>query len=74
MLGFEDAVCGSHAAFGPGNYTSPIWMDNVQCSGNETALNFCYFEGWGRRHDCRHPTDAGVVCKDGMYNIDNSVD
>lgn len=36
-------------------------MDNVQCTGDESALWICPFEGWGDE-DCDHDEDAGVVC------------
>lgn len=65
MLGFEDAVCAvQRARFGQGSSTSPIWMDNINCNGYESALDFCYFPGWGR-HSCGHYEDAGVVCEGG---------
>lgn len=64
MLGFEDALCSRK--FGQGNSTSPIWMDDLNCSGDETALDLCYFEGWGT-HNCRHDEDAGIACVDGTY-------
>lgn len=64
MLGFQGVVCypGS-ARFGSGNFSSPIWMDNLNCRGNEEALDLCYFPGWGQ-HDCGHYEDAGLVCSD----------
>ena len=66
MLGFESAVCSlGGARFGRGSFSSPIWMDNLQCFGNEAALDLCFFPGWGR-HDCSHYEDAGVVCGEGM--------
>ena len=46
-------------AYGPGNGT--IWMDDVQCVGNESSLALCPFSGWAD-HDCTHVQDAGVVC------------
>lgn len=37
-------------------------MDNMYCSGNETSLNQCRFDGW-KIHDCTSQEAAGVVCR-----------
>ena len=68
MLGFEDALCGVRN-FGSGSYSSPIWMTYVYCSGYESALDLCYFSGWGvQSYRCSHYYDVGVVCLDGWWN------
>ena len=62
MLGFQDVVCFvGRARFGRGSASSPIWMDELRCTGQERALDLCFFRGWGR-HNCNHREDAGVVC------------
>ncbi|XP_068521740.1 scavenger receptor cysteine-rich type 1 protein M130-like [Anas acuta] len=47
------------AHFGPGS--GSIWMDDVHCNGNESALSDCTHNGWGQT-DCDHSWDAGVTC------------
>ncbi|POI25714.1 hypothetical protein CIB84_010536 [Bambusicola thoracicus] len=47
------------ASFGEGS--GPIWMDDVNCTGAETALSKCETSLWGV-HNCNHGEDAGVVC------------
>ncbi len=64
MLGFSGVVCNPGSArFGAGSSSSPIWMDDLNCLGNEEALDLCYFLGWGR-HNCGHYEDAGLICSD----------
>lgn len=36
-------------------------MDDMQCSGNETALAECHFRGWAKS-DCDATEAAGVIC------------
>ncbi|NXD87738.1 DMBT1 protein, partial [Halcyon senegalensis] len=47
------------AHFGQG--PDPIWLDDLNCSGNEAALSECQARPWGS-HNCNHGEDAGVVC------------
>jgi hypothetical protein len=72
MLDFEDALCGIQY-FGDSsyNFSSPIWMTDVYCTGYESALDLCYFDGWGvqdYRYDCDHFYDVGVFCRDGQWS------
>lgn len=60
QLGFERASEALRsAAFGEGS--GVIWMDNVNCTGSETAITHCKHNGW-RTTDCTHKQDAGVIC------------
>lgn len=60
QLGCGEAVSAhSSAYFGQGS--GPIWLDNVQCIGTETALSQCQARPLGL-NNCYHGEDAGVVC------------
>ena len=77
MLGFANGTtqvsnhCGHFEGDDAGDST-PIWINHVQCSGNEKDLEACYFEGWGgERYTypygsgvCTHSNDARVECAD----------
>ncbi|KAF1524465.1 Deleted in malignant brain tumors 1 protein, partial [Eudyptes sclateri] len=47
------------ARFGLGS--GPIFLDNMQCHGDEPSLQMCRHNGWGV-HNCRHVEDASVIC------------
>ena len=68
MLGYPKAVAfTSQSTFG-GAQDGPIWLDEVNCTGNENTLAACPHGGWGNS-DCYHTEDAGVIC-DFNYTVD----
>ena len=62
-LGYkEGGVAHSHAHFGEG--TGPIQLRNVECTGSESSLSECVFDGWGYEVNyCLHGDDAGITCR-----------
>ncbi|XP_054848826.1 soluble scavenger receptor cysteine-rich domain-containing protein SSC5D-like [Eublepharis macularius] len=63
-LGCGEALAAPGSAlFGEGN--DAIWLDDVQCQGQESSLTECLASPWGT-HNCRHNEDAGAVCSGEM--------
>lgn len=48
------------AYFGEGY--GPIWMDEVDCSGDESSIIECSHNGFANQ-DCYHDEDVGVICE-----------
>ena len=59
QLGYTDGIPFKRAYYGQGS--GRIWMDDVVCTGLESALRNCRFPGWGEKN-CDHTEDAGVFC------------
>lgn len=38
-----------------------IWLDNMECTGNERRLAYCSRNKWGV-NDCSHSEDVGIEC------------
>uniref|UniRef100_A0A673KI34 SRCR domain-containing protein n=1 Tax=Sinocyclocheilus rhinocerous TaxID=307959 RepID=A0A673KI34_9TELE len=59
-LGCGEAVAApKHAHFGQGK--GPVWIIDVKCTGEESALKDCGSHNWGK-HRANHADDAGVIC------------
>lgn len=60
QLGCNKAISAPHSAhFGRG--AGPIWLDNVHCGGDESALSHCRHNPVGE-NNCGHGEDASVIC------------
>ena len=60
QLGYPGAISAPGSArFGAGS--GPIWLDDVNCQGNETSILYCGHRGWGIEN-CGHHEDASVEC------------
>ena len=66
MLGFDHAVrtgASSYYYYYYYYYYRPrqIWLDDVQCTGNESSIEQCSFPGWGIEN-CYYWDDVSVAC------------
>jgi len=60
QLRFPGAVRAPDSAhFGEGS--GKIWLDDVQCVGNERSIEDCQHGEWGIPN-CKHSEDASVIC------------
>ncbi|XP_055567958.1 deleted in malignant brain tumors 1 protein-like [Falco cherrug] len=59
--------CGTVLAVAPGarygEGMGQIWLDEVNCTGEESNLSQCRAKPWGE-HNCHHVEDASVECSD----------
>lgn len=59
-LGFPGALrVANNEEFGTGR--SQIWLDDIECIGNESSILQCSNNGFGI-HNCQHAKDIGVAC------------
>ncbi|KAM3915862.1 scavenger receptor cysteine-rich type 1 protein M130-like [Leptodactylus fuscus] len=54
------------ASFGAG--TGKVWLSNVKCVGDESAVWDCKHQMWGSG-SCKHRYDAGVICSGGPQEL-----
>ena len=63
MMGFDSGVVNDTYKQGQGQVcpSVPIWLDSVQCTGNEAHIDDCFHEPYGE-HNCVHSEDVAVRC------------
>ena len=61
ILARSNAIGLTGAIFGPGSYTIPIHLDNVNCQESATSLLNCTHDPIGQ-HGCFHTEDVSVDC------------
>ena len=70
MLGYTAALAVHFGAFGFGNGTGEVLLDNVFCKGTETNIGHCNHDPIGISFSPRgppdHSKDAGVTCAPGI--------
>ncbi|XP_071505116.1 scavenger receptor cysteine-rich domain superfamily protein-like [Diadema antillarum] len=70
QLGYQEAwQARGSAYFGQGRDAQIIWLDNVNCAGNELQLSDCLSAAWST-HNCLHSEDAGVKCGNQTFEGD----
>ena len=61
MLGYPEAFDFFNSTIFGSAIDGPIWLDDVNCTGNESTLAACPHAGWGNSN-CDHTKDVGVEC------------
>ena len=61
QLGF-DRVSQVFSGASHGQGTGPIWINAMNCFGNESSIFSCGHSGWGNHENCTHSQDASVTC------------
>ena len=63
QLGFGRAIATQYNAF-YGQGSGRIWLNDLNCVGNEMAIGNCSYWAWG--HYCSPGNEAGIKCSTGM--------
>ncbi|KAK7497125.1 hypothetical protein BaRGS_00011655 [Batillaria attramentaria] len=73
MLGYNGSTPTSRGSSYYGRGSNLIWLDNLQCTGNETDLLQCLSSDQIGKHNCSHSDDVGVD-QIGKHNCSHSDD
>lgn len=63
IIYFINAREGAQTLYGQpfGRGTGPVYMNGVECQGNESSILQCNHRGW-ENQDCDHSRDVSVNC------------
>jgi len=64
-LGTAGTAVGGNALGQGTEPPSKVWLDAVQCTGDEVALQNCFHAEWGVT-DCSASESVGVICEDAV--------
>lgn len=65
QLGFGDQGTAMRKSFS-GSTISKVWLQDTNCTGNETSILNCHHSGWSVQL-CQSNVDIGVVCNRGKF-------
>lgn len=63
---YRGGVVLTGSSYGGGR--GPIWMDDLECLGNETSIQSCTRKPWGV-NNCGHDEDVAVSCTPGRRRL-----
>ena len=70
QLGFGSGIVARDNAFYRfGVNSGQIYINNLNCTGNELTIEDCSNSGW-RILNCAHTEDVSVECTNGNFNVD----
>ena len=61
QLGYTSAINAILSTYPREGGSGQIWLDDVNCVGNELRIEDCSHNGWGNEN-CYYYEDAGVQC------------
>jgi len=63
QLGFGSSGTALRGYHPSASSSVPIWLNNVNCYGNEAKLIYCGHNGIRSVNSCVHQDDSGVICQ-----------
>ena len=60
QLGLGAPIAARDSAY-YGEGSGPIWLDDLNCTSNESVIEDCSHNGWGIEN-CSHNEDVGIQC------------